>query len=559
MGEKVPEGRMRGKSGGSWLVSGSKRNTGLPDILIHITRLPAVALVLMHLVWAVSSLAAGVQGLLATGHDSRIDLKWGPSETKGVAGYHIYRSADGREPFVKLNDKPHGPSVYSDFLGENDRTFYYRVAPASKNATADTGASPIVSARSRAMSDDELLTSVQEATFRYFWDYAHPASGLARERNHSGDCVTTGGTGFGLMAIMVGTERGFIARQQAAARVLQMVAFLQTKAERFHGAWPHWLNGATGKTIPFSVKKFDDGADLVETSFLIQGMLTVRQYFDRKDLVEQEIQQRIMQLWHEVEWDWFLQKPGSRKLYWHWSPNHGWKKNLAIGGQFNECMITYLLAIASPTHPIPSECYYEGWAASPQYANSGTHYGIKQWVGRPMGGPLFFTHYSFLGFDPRNQRDRFCDYFENNRNISLTHRAYSIANPGKHKGYGPLVWGLTASDGPDGYTASAPNHDTGTVAPTAALSAMPYTPEASLATLKYYYHKLGNRLWGEFGFYDAFNLDRDWFAKSYIAIDQGPIVCMIENYRTGLCWRMFMANPEIAPMLKAIGWIKDAK
>jgi len=527
-----------------------------------LARLSALALILMHLGFAFSGLAAGVQGLVATGYDSRIDLKWTPSQTRGVVGYNIHRSPDGREPFVKMNNQPHVTSVYSDFIGENNRTFYYRVAPVTTDAASglqSPAPSLLVSAQSREMSDDELLTSVQEATSRYFWDYAHPVSGLARERNNGGDCVTTGGTGFGLLAIMVGAERGFVSRAQATSRVLKMVTFLQEKADRFHGAWPHWLNGATGKTIPFSAKNFDDGADLVETSYLVQGMLTVRQYFGRKDPVEEEIRRRITQLWLEVEWDWFLQKPGSRKLYWHWSPNHGWKKNLAIGGRFNECMITYLLAIASPTHPIPPECYYEGWAASPQYANGKTSYGIMQWVGQPLGGPLFFTHYSFLGFDPRNKRDRFCDYFENNRNISLIHRAYCVANPGEHKGYGPLVWGLTASDGPDGYKASAPDRDTGTVAPTAALSAMPYTPEASIATLKYYYHKLGNRLWGEFGFHDAFNLDRDWFAKSYIAIDQGPIICMIENYRTGLCWRRFMANPEIAPMLNAVGWIKDAK
>ena len=513
-----------------------------------------VALILMASVCLCACRAAVVRTLTAVGHDSRIDLRWMPPDTADLAGYHIYRSDDGREPFTRLNERLHVPQVYSDFIGSNDRTIFYRVVPVSRRAVADAEASPVVSARTRKMTDDELLTSVQEATFRYFWDYGHPNSGLARERNHDRDRVTIGGSGFGVMAIMVGAERGFVTRAQAAARVLRMVTFLQEKAERFHGAWPHWLDGATGQTIPFSVAKFDDGADLVETSFMMQGLLTVRPYFDRRDPVEEEIRRRITELWRGVEWDWFLQKPGSKKLYWHWSPNHGWKKNLAIGGRFNECMITYLLAIASPTHPIPPECYYEGWAASPQYASESSFFGIRQWVGRPMGGPLSFTHYSFLGFDPQHKRDRFCDYFENNRNISLIHRAYAIANPKGHQGYGPLVWGLTASDGPDRYTASAPDRDTGTVAPTAALSAMPYTPEASIAALKYYYHTLGPRLWGEFGFYDAFNLDRDWFARSYLAIDQGPIVCMIENYRTGLCWRMFMANPEIAPMLKAIGW-----
>ena len=512
-------------------------------------RLPAVALILLHLAGGCSGLAAGVQGLVATGYDSRIDLKWTPSETTDVAGYNIYRSPDGREPFVQINPQPHRPQIYSDFIGENRRTFYYHVAPVATNASEDTNVSPIVSARSREMNDDELLTSVQEATFRYFWDYAHPASGLIRERSDFGPTCATGGTGFGLLALMVGAERGFAPRAAVAERTRTILAFLEDRAERFHGAFSHWLDGATGKTLPFSAH--DNGADLIETAFLIQGALAVRQYFRGLDAVETEIRRRATRLWEGVEWDWFLKDPGSKTLYWHWSPDFGWKMNLRIAG-WHEGMIAYVLAIASPTHSIPADCYYGGWALPRTYVNGHQYYGITQWVGQPMGGPLFFTHYSFAGLDPHNLRDRFCDYFENNRNVSLIHRAYGTANPQGHKGYGPLVWGLTASDGPDGYTASAPDHDTGTVAPTAALSAMPYTPEASIATLKHYYHHLGNRLWGEFGFHDAFNLDRDWFATSYLAIDQGPMVCMIENYRTGLCWRMFMANPEIAPVLKAI-------
>ena len=498
---------------------------------------------------AFGSFAAGVQSLTATGHDSRIDLKWAPSAT---SGFNIYRSADGCEPFVKINNKPHGPSVYSDFIGENNRTFYYRVSPTDTNAIADTGAAPVVSARSREMSDDELLTSVQEATFRYFWDYAHPVSGLIRERSEFRDLCATGGTGFGLFALMVGAERGFAPRAEVAERTRIILAFLEDRAQRYHGAFPHWIHGATGKTLPF---KFDDnGADLIETAFLIQGVLAARQYFSGAGAIEAEIRQRATRLWEGVEWNWFLRDPGSKTLYWHWSPEFGWKKNVWVAG-WNEGMIAYLLAIASPTHPIPAECYYGGWTRTQTYANGNEYYGITQWVGKPMGGALFFTQYSFLGFDPRNKRDRFCDYFANSRNISLIHRAYCIENPGKHSGYGERVWGLTPSVGPGGYHVCAPGkNDDGTIAPTAAISAMPYTPAESLACLKHLYHTYGKRLWGEFGFRDAFNLDRDWFADGWLAIDQGPIIAMIENHRTGLCWRMFMANPEIAPMLQSIGW-----
>lgn len=402
------------------------------------------------------------------------------------------------------------------------------------------------------MTDEQLLTSVQEATIRYFWDYAHPISGLARERLGSAETCTSGGTGFGMMAIVVGVERGLIGRAEAAAHLLKAVQFLEKRATRYHGAWAHWINGSTGQTIPFS--KYDDGGDLVETSFLIQGLLTVRQYFTADDPMERQLRETITRLWQEVDWRWYLRYPTGKRLYWHWSPRYKWQMDHAIGGHFNECMITYLLAIASPTYAIDPSCYYEGWVGQEAqgYSNGQTYYGYKQWVGWPMGGPLFFTHYSFLGLDPKAMEDRFCNYFENNRNISLIHRAYCAANPGNHKGYSAVCWGLTASDTPGGYTAHEPRQDNGTITPSAAISAMPYTPEESMAALRHFYHIHGKRLWGPFGFKDAFNLDKDWFADSYLAIDQGPIVIMIENHRTGLCWRLFMANPEIRDMLAKV-------
>ncbi len=492
--------------------------------------------------------------LTATGHDSRIDLKWKAEDV----GYYVYRSDSIAGPFEKLTAQPWRLGGYSDFLGENDRTCYYRITSID-NEAKESQPSEIVHAQSRAMTDEQLLTSVQQATIRYFWDYGHPVSGLARERLGSGDTCTSGGTGFGLMAICVGVERGFIDRSEAAKRLLKMTQFLENSAERYHGVWAHWINGKTGRTIPFS--KYDNGGDLVETSFLVQGMLTVRQYFDKDNSTEKALRQQITKLWESVEWNWYLRNPEGRKLYWHWSPQCEWKMNHSIGGHFNECMITYLLAIASPTHPIDPSCYYEGWVGGDknEYVNGNSYYGHKQWVGWPMGGPLFFTHYSFLGFDPRNKSDRFCNYFENNRNISLIHQDYCSANPNGHKGYSELCWGLTASDTPGGYMAHEPRRDNGTISPTAAISAMPYVPKESIATLKHFYHLYGKRLWGPFGFKDAFNLDKDWFAESYLAIDQGPIVVMIENYCTGLCWRLFMANPEIDIMLRKIGWKISAK
>jgi hypothetical protein len=500
---------------------------------------------------------AAPDDVTAVGYDSRIDLKWTFSPDPNLAGYNIYRGESEDEPFVRINDSPHALSIYSDFFGVNDQTYYYHVRSVAIRGGGESDPSNTVVATSAAMTEEELLTSVQEATFRYFWDYGHPVSGLTREGyglGHSTDTCTSGGTGMGLMAICVGAERGFVTRAAAAERVLGILTFLEEEAERFHGAWSHWINGATGKTKPFG--QYDDGGDLVETAYVVQGMLTVRQYFDDpNDAVEREIRARATRLWEEVEWSWYQGSRPANVLYWHWSPEHGWRINMAVRG-YNECMIVYLLAIASPTYPVPASYYDRGWAAAGDYANGNTYYGYEQWVGPEKGGPLFFTHYSHLGFDPRGKSDGYCNYFENSRNISLINRAHCVENPGGHAGYSELVWGLTASFNPWGYSAHSPTNDNGTISPTAALSAMPYVPDESMATLKHFYYAYGPDLWGPFGFFDGFNLNEEWFAPGYVAIDQGPIVVMIENYRTQLCWDLFMANEEIGPMLDAIGWTR---
>jgi len=495
------------------------------------------------------------EGIIAAGHDSRIDLRWPLDTDPNLEGYNIYRADATEGPYIKLNASVHRVPVYSDFFGVNGRTYHYCIKAVAIRGGGESEPSNIASATSYAMTDDQLLTSVQEAVFRYFWDYGHPISGLAREGcgfSHTTDICTSGGTGMGLMAICVGAERGFVTRPEAAGRVLKILTFLDEKASRYHGAWPHWILGSTGATKPFS--QYDNGGDLVETAYLVQGMLTARQYFDdADDPVEAEIRQRATGMWEAVEWNWYRQTPRGDVLYWHWSPNYGWQINHPIQG-YNECMIAYLLAIASPTYPMPASAYYRGWAKPVDYANANTYYGYRQWVGPEKGGPLFFTHYSHLGFDPRNRRDAFCNYFDNSRNISLINRAHCTENPRKHAGYSDLVWGLTASFNPWGYAAHSPTTDNGTISPTAALSAMPYVPEESLATLKHLYHTYGKDLWGPFGFVDAFNPTENWFAPGYVAIDQGPIIVMIENHRTQLCWNLFMSNPEIQPMLNAIGW-----
>jgi hypothetical protein len=407
--------------------------------------------------------------------------------------------------------------------------------------------------RPRNLSDSALLDLVQQQTFRYFWDFAHPVSGLSRERsnesfNYGGEVVTTGGTGFGIMAVIVATERKWIQRDTAAKFLLKMVRFL-SKADSYHGVFPHWLNGETGKTIPFSRK--DDGADLVESSFLFQGLLTARQYFNANDPVEQELRNRINWLWNDIEWNWFTNN--QEVLYWHWSPNNGWAMNFPVRG-FNECLIMYVLAASADRYPVSPAVYHNGWAQSIFFKNGKEFYGIELPLGFDFGGPLFFSHYSFLGLDPRGLKDRYADYWMQNRNHTLINREHCVRNPNQYKGYGPQSWGLTASDTYNGYDAHSPTNDKGTITPTAALSAFPYTPEYSMQALRHFYEQLGDKIWSEYGFVDAFNETQNWYASSHLAIDQGPIVVMIENHRSGLLWNLFMSCPEIQRGLKKLGF-----
>jgi hypothetical protein len=401
------------------------------------------------------------------------------------------------------------------------------------------------------VSDEELLTIVQQQTFKYFRDFAHPESGMARERNTSGDVVTSGGSGFGIMSLIVGMERNFITRQQGLDQMLKIVAFLET-ADRFHGAWPHWMNGDNGDVIPFSAD--DNGGDLVETSFLIQGLLTFRQYLEPGIASEKSLADRITALWQSVEWNWYT-RDGQDVLYWHWSPDKQWIMNHAIKG-YNEALITYFLAAASPAHSIGASVYHLGWAGNGAIVNNKSFYDIVLPLGYDYGGPLFFAHYSFLGLDPRNLRDIYADYWKQNVSHSLINNAYCLANPKNFVGYSDENWGLTASDNHLGYSAHSPTNDLGVISPTAALSSFPYTPEQSMKALRFFYYTLGDRLWGPYGFYDAFNLTEGWTADSYLAIDQGPVIVMIENYRTGLLWDLFMSAPEVQVAMDKLGFTR---
>ncbi len=504
--------------------------------------------------FVLSAQKSSLTGLVATAYDHHIEVSWDQPADPSIDRVRIYGSADG-ENYSLVGVTNNVETRQIDFVGDFGVTgSYFLRGVDSQGQQGDP--TDTVSATTYEMNDSALLDMVQAYTLRYFYDFGHPVSGMARERN-SGNIVTTGGTGFGLMALIVGAERGMITYEQALERTAKIVNFL-TEIPRFRGAFAHWYNGSSGEVVPFSTP--DNGGDLVETSFLMQGLLTSRQYFTGDGEAETNLREHINALWNDVDWNWY-RKESADVLYWHWSPNYAFQINLPLRG-FNETHIAYLLGIASPSeeHRIPASLYHTGWAGG-SYETNNVYYGIPLLVGELKGGPLFFSHYSYQGFDPRGIMDRYTNYFTRNTNHTRINYQHAIDNPYNREGYGPNVWGITASDDPDGYVAHSPNSsalDNGTIAPTAALGSMPYTPEESLNALKYFYRELGNRMWGPYGFYDAFNLDRDWYATSYLAIDQGPIINMIENYRSGLLWDLFMSSPEIAPALDAIGFVADS-
>lgn len=408
------------------------------------------------------------------------------------------------------------------------------------------------------LTDQQLLDTIQYHTFQYFWDGSEKHSSAGRERihldqpNYENDIVATGATGFGIMGIIAGIDRKFVSRNDGVERLTKILTFLKN-ADRFHGVWPHWMHGETGKVKPFS--KFDDGGDLVETSFAAQGLICVKQYFKNGNAKEKELSALADELWKGIDYDWY--RNGQNVLYWHWSPNNQWKMNLPVHG-FNECLIMYVIAAASPTHGIDKKVYDEGWAMNGKIKSPTSYDNIQLQLfhqgDAPHGGPLFWSHYSFLGLDPNGLKDVYGDYGIETKNQTLINYRWCVDNPLNYKGYGENSWGLTSSYSMKGYNGHAPQKgkDLGVIAPTAAVSSIVYTPVQSMAAIRHWYTDMKPQVWGKYGFYDAFSETADWYTPRYLGIDQGPEVVMIENYRSGLLWKLFMNDEDVQAGLKKL-------
>lgn len=489
------------------------------------------------------------------GYENHVELRWNPENE--VDGYAIYVSLDG-DSFTLRGET--SDTLYMDFVTDlgSEVNLQYQVRAKSQSDSLTVAQGEITT---RKMTDEELLDMVEYYTFRYFWQGAEPNSGMAPERIHlDGDypdndahIVTTGGTGFGLFGLIAGIDREWVSREAGLERMERIVGFLE-KADRYHGVWSHWIDGKTGKTKPFGAK--DDGADLVESAFLMQGLLAVREYYKNGSDEEKALAERINALWNEMEWSWFT-RGGQNILFWHWSPNYDWDMNFGLQG-YNECLITYILAAASPEYSIQPEVYHEGWARGGEIVADkeafGYKLGLKHNGSEQLGGPLFWAHYSYLGLNPLGLEDQYANYEEENRNHTLINRAWCVENPNEFKGYGADLWGLTASYSINFYNAHHPGNDSGVISPTAAVSSIPYTPEESMAVIKNLYFNYGEKVFGKYGFYDAMSPEHDFYPNRYLAIDQGPMVAMIENYRSGLGWDLFMGAPEVQDGLKKLGF-----
>ncbi|WP_226388693.1 glucoamylase family protein [Penaeicola halotolerans] len=497
--------------------------------------------------------------VIAKGYDQHVELHW--DKLSNTTSYEVYLSTDNGDKFTKRATVK--DTVYLDFLSDlgSNLNLQYQI----KAVDGSDNIYNIAQISTRTFTDEELLDMVQYYTFRYFWDGAEPNSGLARERYHMDgvypqndkNIVTTGGSGFGIFGLLAGIERGWITKEEGLKRFQKIVSFLAS-ADRFHGVWPHWLDGETGKVKAFSPK--DDGGDTVESAFLMQGLLAVREYYKNGTQDEQLLAMEIDKLWKEMEWDWYTQNKDV--LYWHWSPNYNWEMNFPLEG-YNECLITYILAASSPTHTISADAYHKGWARDGQITANENPYGIKLNLkhnyAEKLGGPLFWAHYSFIGLDPRGLEDQYTNYFDHNRNHTLINRAWCVENSNSFEGYGEDLWGLTSSYSVKGYAGHKPGEqsDLGVISPTAALSSIVYTPDESMDVIKNLYYNYGKETFGLYGFYDALSPKDDWYPQRYLAIDQGPIVAMIENYRSQLGWKLFMNAPEIKEGLRKLGFVYD--
>ncbi len=491
-------------------------------------------------------------GLVSRTGDLSVVLHWDKNTETNLAGYRVYRSLNSSGPYSLRTTSLLTDPGFCDLTVSNGQTNYYQIT-----AVTSTSQESLPSLTQAALphpfaDDDEFLEYLQQTSFDYFWYLANPSNGLVPDRSAVGSACSIAAVGFGLSAIAIGIDHGWITRNQGVARVLTTLnTFLQKPQGTnvagmigYKGWFYHFLDMNTALRANSELSSID-------TALLLAGILHAKQYFDSTNSDETAIRTTADAIFNRVDWNWMAQ--GTNALSMGWFPTSGFIAGNWIG--YNEGMILYCLGLGTATNPLPASAWNR-WTNSYIWS---TNYG-QTYV---QFAPLFGHQYSHCWIDFRHVADAYMNshsstYFENSRRASLAQRTYSIANPGQKVGYSSNVWGLTACDGPTGYAARGlppAGLDDGTIAPTAAGGSIAFTPEYSVPTLRYFYRQYRPRIWTAYGFRDAFNLGAQWYATDELGIDQGPIVIMIENYRTQRVWRLFMKNPEVQRGLERANFV----
>jgi len=497
-------------------------------------------------------------GLVAAGGDQSVILHWDRNMGPNLAGYRIYRSTNGGAgPFTLLNSSLIASAGYCDLSAAavDGRTNFYRVSAVDLNSDESAPSAEIVGVAPHVFAnDDAFLDYVQEANFDYFWYMSNPTNGLVPDRSAAESPCSIAAVGFGLTSIGVGIDHGWITRAQGAARALTtLTTFWQgpqnagsSAVMGYEGWFYHFLDMNTGLRA--------SGCELstIDTALFLAGALYARQYFNGATSQEATIRSLAGAIFNRVNWQFMAQPDGAVAMAWQ--PNTGFNGYGSWIG-YNEAMVLYCLGLGTATNPLPSSAW-NVWTSGYQWA---TNYG-QAYV---SFAPLFGHFFSHCWIDFRHIADTYMNghnstYFENSRRAALAEVAYSSTAP--HTGYNSFIWGLTACDGPapDGYLARGlppAATDDGTIAPTAAGGAVCFTPEKSVPALERMYYTYRTNLWTENGFRDAFNLGQGWFDSDELGIDQGPIVLMIENYRTQNIWRLFKQTPEVQRGLQRAGFV----
>lgn len=520
-------------------------------------RMLALQILLATSIWDAALAIEAPTNVVVFSGDSSAILHWDPDASSGVSGYNVSRALTNSGPFIQLNGGLVTTLGYCDLTVGDGKTYYYEVTAVNASSQTSPPSATVFTMPHPFPSDDAFLDYLQEANFDYFWYAANPANGLIPDRSTTGSACSIASVGFGLTAIGIAVDHGWITRDQGAARVLTTLNTFWNGPQGTNATGVIGYNGWFYHFLDMNAATRSGSSELssIDTVLLLGGVLYVKQYFNGTNATETSIRTLAGSIFNRVNWLWMSPDiPSTYGLRMGWLPDTGFSTFGDWVG-YDEGMLIYLLGMGAATNPLPAACW-NYWTSRYSWA---TYYG-ESFVTFP---PLFGHEYSHCWVDFRHVGDAYMNarnstYFENSHRAALAQQAYCAANPLGWAGYSSINWGLTASDDPSGYAAhGAPpaENDNGTIAFTAPGGALAFAPEIALPTMENFYNHGRPKFWTQYGFIDAFNLSMAWYDNAELGLDQGPIVIMAENYRNQNVWRLFMQNPEIQAGLRQAGFV----